>query len=133
MGLIRAGMTDLTPLSADEDLTNLLWPIVSEMIKTAIENEQNLIVEGCYVPFDWKNSFDEEYLDKIKYILLIMSEDYIKNHFEEIKNFANAIENRLDDEVDVEAVIADNKKNLALAKEYGLDYILIDKEYNVEI
>lgn len=133
MGLIRSGHTDLTPLSPDEDLTKLLWPIVSEMIKTAIENEQNLIVEGCYIPFDWKNSFGDEYIEKIKYICLIMSEDYIKNNSHNIIKFANAIESRLCDEVNIEELIADNKKNLALAKEHGLDYILIDKEYNVEI
>ena len=45
MGLIRSGQTNLTPMD-DEKLTDYLWPIVREMIKTAIENEQNLIVEG---------------------------------------------------------------------------------------
>lgn len=44
MGLIRSGNTDLTPMSNDDDLTKYLWPIVREMIKTAIENRQNLIV-----------------------------------------------------------------------------------------
>ena len=37
-----------------------LWPIVREMIKTAIENNQNLIVEGCYIPLDWRQDFDEQ-------------------------------------------------------------------------
>lgn len=32
------------------------------MVKTAIENDQNLIVEGYYIPFDWKKDFEEEYL-----------------------------------------------------------------------
>ena len=51
MGLIRSGQTDLTPMD-DDKLTDYLWPIVREMVKTAIENGQNLIVEGCYIPFD---------------------------------------------------------------------------------
>ena len=54
MGLIRSGNTELTPLSNDSELTEYLWPIVREMIKTAIENGQNLIIEGCYIPFDWR-------------------------------------------------------------------------------
>ena len=45
MGLIRGGNTNLTP-EDDDELTDYLWPIVREMIKTAIENEQNLIVDG---------------------------------------------------------------------------------------
>ena len=61
MGLIRSGNTELTPLSADDDLTAYLWPIVREIIKTAIENSQNLIIEGCYIPFEWKTDFDGEY------------------------------------------------------------------------
>ena len=51
MGLIRSGNTELTP-EDDDSLTEYLWPIVREMVKTAIENHQHLIVEGCYVPFD---------------------------------------------------------------------------------
>lgn len=86
MGLIRSGKTELTPLSKDEDLTNYLWPVVREIIKTAVENKQNLIIEGCYIPFDWEKDFSKEYLDQIKYYCLVMSEKYIRNHFEDIKN-----------------------------------------------
>ena len=57
MGLIRSGNTELTPMD-DTKLVEYLWPIVREMIKTAIENKQNLIVEGCYIPFDWQKDFD---------------------------------------------------------------------------
>ena len=38
MGLIRSGITDFTP-EDDDELTDYLWPIVREIIKTAIENE----------------------------------------------------------------------------------------------
>lgn len=67
MGLIRSKNTNLTPMSDDNDLTAYLWPIVCEMIKTAIENNQNLIIEGCYIPFWWKESFSQEYLEHIKF------------------------------------------------------------------
>ena len=97
MGLIRSGNTTLTPTSKDEELTAYLWPIVREMIKTAIENNQNLIVEGCYIPFDWQKDFEQDYLANIKYYCLVMSEKYIQTHFDDIKKYANVIENRLDD------------------------------------
>ena len=60
MGLIRSSKTNLTP-EDDEALTDELWPIVREMVKTAIENQQNLIVEGCYIPSSWRNDFSESY------------------------------------------------------------------------
>ena len=97
MGLIRSGHTALTPESDDRALTDYLWPIVREMIKTAIENRQNLIVEGCYIPFDWAKSFEEDYLRQIRYCCLVMSEAYIKNHYDDIRKYAGTIEERLDD------------------------------------
>ena len=132
MGLIRSGYTELTPLSSDADLTAYLWPIVREIIKTAIENRQNLTVEGCYIPFDWKKDFEGEYLDHIKYICLIMSENYIRNHFPDIKGYASVIENRLDDEeCTMEGVLADNAQMLKLAQKYDVNYLLIDNEYHI--
>ena len=134
MGLIRSENTKLTPMSDDKDLTAYLWPIVREMIKTAIENKQNLIVEGCYIPFDWQNEFDSEYLESIKYFCLVMSEKYIRNHFNNIKKYANALENRLDDEwCTMESVLADNAEVLALAKRHNSNYILIDDQYEIKI
>ena len=134
MGLIRSENTNLTPLSADEELTEYLWPIVREIIKTAIENEQNLIVEGCYVPFDYEKDFLPEYLEKIRYYCLIMSEGYIKRHFAEIKGYANVIEKRLDDdECTVDSLLSDNARSLDLVKRYKLNYILIEDEYKIDI
>ena len=129
MGLIRSGQTDLTPMD-DDKLTDYLWPIVREMVKTAIENEQNLIVEGCYIPFDWQKAFEKEYLAHIQYVCLVMSRQYIENHFADIQGYANVIESRLDDsDLDREELIAENEYNLSQCIAHGLPYILIDGEY----
>ena len=133
MGLIRSGNTTLTPLSDDNELTEYLWPIVREIIKTAIENKQNLIIEGCYIPFDYENDFSKKYLDNIKYYCLVMSENYIKNHFDDIKKYENVIENRLCDDCTIENVFNDNKNILELAKKYNVNYVLIDGEYEIDI
>ena len=134
MGLIRSGKTDLTPISDDADLTDYLWPIVLEMIKTAIENKQNLIVEGCYIPFDWEKYFEPEYLKNIKYYCLVMSEKYIKNHFDNIKKYANVIENRLDDtDFTMQSAINDNNQALTSAQKNSVNYVLIDDKYKIDI
>ena len=73
MGLIRNGQCGLSADSSDAELTEYLWPIVREMIKTCIENSQNQIVEGCYIPFGWEKDFSLEDLRQIKYICLIFS------------------------------------------------------------
>ena len=133
MGLIRSGNTDLTPMD-DAELTAYLWPIVREMIKTAIENKQNMIVEGCYIPFNWADDFEKDYLDNIKYYCLVMSEDYIINHFDDIKKYANVIESRLDDECcTLESVLADNAEILRQVQKHNVNYILIDDKYEINI
>ncbi len=134
MGLIRSGNTALTPTSEEADLTAYLWPIVCEMVKTAIENKQNLIVEGCYIPFDWESYFESEYLEQIRYYCLVMSEDYIRNHFSDIKKYGNVIENRLDDEwCTLENVLQDNARMLELAKRHKVNYVLIEDKYEMNI
>ena len=131
MGLIRSGQTKLTPMD-DDKLTDYLWPIVREMVKTAIENGQNLIVEGCYIPFDWQSDFEESYLAHIRYVCLVMSQRYIEEHFGDILANASVIEQRLDDSgLDREALMAENAYNLAQCIAHDLPYILIDECYEV--
>ena len=132
MGLIRSKNMTLTPMSDDGELTRYLWPIVCEMIKTAIENQQNLIVEGCYIPFAWKNYFEKEYLEQITYICLVMTEHYIRNHFDDIKKYANVIENRLDDgDCTMDNVLRDNAFVMEQCRKYQVDYIQIEEEYKL--
>ena len=104
------------------------------MIKAAIENSQNLVIEGGYIPFNWKEDFDNEYLKEIRYYCLVMSETYINNNFNQIKEYANALENRLDDSwCTKESVLKENAHNFEMCKKYGCNYILIDEAYCVDI
>ncbi len=129
MGLIRSGNTSLTP-EDDAELVPYLWNIVKEIIKTVIENGQDLVIEGCYIPFDWRKSFESRYLKEIDYYCLIMSERYIKNNFEKICANADVIERRAADSCNEEDMLAENAANLRLCREYGCKYILIDGNYD---
>lgn len=133
MGLIRSGYTDLT-VEQDDELTALMWPIVREMIKTAIENEQNLVIEGCYLPFDWRKDFGEEYLPHIHFVCLVMTERYLRERFDDVRRYASVVENREEEpELDLAELIRDNAANLAKSREHGCEVILIDDKYQVEL
>lgn len=133
MGLIRSGRINLTP-EDDDELTAYMWPIIREMIKTAIENEQNLVFEGSYIPYDWKEDFAVEYLNEIRYYCLVMSKNYIEQHFLDIKKYANEIEQRIDDSwCTVRSVLEDNAHYLEICQKNNYNYILIDDCYQVEI
>ena len=109
MGLIRSGNTALTP-EDDDALTGYLWPVVREIIKTAIENGQNLIVEGCYVPFFWRQDFEESYQKNIRFICLAMSERFIDTHYDKNRVHASDIESRGNDaDCTKELLKADNR------------------------
>lgn len=133
MELIRSGRTTLTP-DDDEKMTGFLWPIIREIIKTAIENEQNLIVEGCYVPADWERDFPPEYRDQIIFRCLVMTENYIRSHFDTIRSHASVIEQRGEDAgFDMETAIRENNRFFAAFRTASKGLITMDKDYKTEL
>lgn len=133
MGLIRSGHTDLTP-EDDEALTAYLWPIVREIIKTVIENRQDLVVEGCYIPFDWRRDFDEAYLRAIRFICLAMSEAYIEEHYDDILDYSSDIEfRRYDTQCTKPDLKADNQRIIEGFQNAGESVVLIDDDYEQTI
>ncbi|WP_303249647.1 hypothetical protein [uncultured Slackia sp.] len=131
MGFIRSGNTSLTP-EDDEELEAYLWPIVREIMKTAIENGQDLIVEGCYAPFDWRKDFTDDYASEIPFCCLAMTERYIEEHFDDIKAHASDVERRLDDEWRTkELPLEENAHTIELCRKHGEACALIDERYEV--
>lgn len=131
MGLIRSGQTPLTP-EDDPQLTEYLWPILREIAKTAIENRQNLVIEGCYIPFTWREGLEDRYLREMRYVCLVLSRRYIREHWEDILGYASVIEDREVDQPDQAALIAENEENLRQCRDRGLDYILMDETYQAD-
>lgn len=129
MGLIRSGVTILTP-EDDDALTEYLWQIVREIVKTAIENRQNLIIEGCYIPFCWRQDFDERYLPSIRFVCLAMSERYIENHYDEIIGYESEIESRfVNTDCTKDVLKEDNKRMVDGFERAGEQVSLIDSNY----
>ena len=133
MGLIRSGQCKLSADSNTAELTEYLWPIVREMITTCLENSQNLIVEGCYIPFGWEKDFSLEDLRQIKYVCLIFSSKYIETHFDDILRFEKIIEKRLSSDVILGEIIKTNEYNLEQCVSRNYNHILINDTYQIDI
>lgn len=131
MAFIRSKMTDLT-VNDDFKMRYFLWPFATEMIKSAIENKQNMIIEGCYIPGEWQDYFSEDYLKEIRCCFLVMSESYIHDNFDKIKQKANVIETRLDDNPDEIRLIKCSKEFKNDCIEFRFPYIEICTEFNIE-
>ena len=132
MGLVRSGLTP-NYVEQDDKMQEVLWPVIREMIKTAIENKQNMIVEGAYLPYHWKQEFEEDYLKHIRGAFLIMSQEYIEKNFDDIKKYACVIEDRLDDSwCTREWILEINKECLEGCLQYQCEYRLITEKYDVD-
>ena len=59
-------------------------------------------------------------------------DNYIRNHFSDIKKYADVIEKRIYDDCDFEELLQDNAQRLSLCKKYGVNHILIDDEYTID-
>ena len=130
MGLIRSGCTNLKPTDDNPVLTAYLWPIVREMIKTAVENNQNLIVEGCYIPLDWRRDFDERYQPSIRFICLGMTDEYIDAHYEDILRHESEIESRPEvPDCTKERLKTCNRHFINGFRDHGEDVLLISDDY----
>ena len=131
MMFIRGRLTDLT-VEDDYEMRYFLWPYAAELIKTAIENDQNMIVEGCYIPSEWREQFDETYLKDIKCFFITMSEQYLRDNFDSVVGFGSVIENRGDEEVDLERLINCSKEFKSEAMEYDIPVIEIIDKYDID-
>lgn len=129
MGLVRNGQTSLSPESPDSVLTDFLWPVVREIIKTCVENVQKLLVEGCYIPFGWEKDFADNYLWDIKYICLIFSEEYIRQHFADIVKYGSVIEKRLSTDIVADGMIKTTDIIWSNANWETTTNVLIEKIY----
>ena len=66
-------------------------------------------------------------------VCLVMSRRYIESHWEDVCGHANVVEQRGEEEPDKEALIQDNQENLRQCRKRGLEYILIDQAYPLDV
>ena len=134
MGLIRSNNSQgLTPYD-DNKLTAFLWPIIKEIIKTNIENEQSIIIEGCYLPYSKIYSFTDNYKKKIIILYLVFSKNYIDNNYKDIINNSSIIEDKKDlTHITKTYLYQEHKSVKEKCEKYKIPYIHIDKNFKTDI
>lgn len=136
MGLIRG--TDgcgFTACDSDEIIAERLWPILKGIIMTNIENKQNIIIEGCYLPPDKIKDFEDEYLKHIISVYIGFSKNYIEKNYESgIIGHRGEIEVRAyGPDESKEQYIFMHERQKILCGENRAVYFEIDEDYNKEI
>jgi putative acetyltransferase len=135
MGIYRGNNNcGFSPESTDEIITEKLWPIIKEIIKTIIENKQNIIIEGCYFPYSMED-MEKEYLEKIIIFCIGFSEQYIRQNLStKIYDNRSVIERREYDFIeDIEKYILENEERKQKYMKNGIKYFEINEDYEKEI
>jgi putative acetyltransferase len=135
MGIFRSCTEcGFTPESEDERITELLWPVIKGIIMTNIENNQNIIIEGVYLPYSI-NDMETEYTSKIIFCKICFSQIYIRKHLSDkiIKN-ESIIEYRgYDFGYTIDKFIEDNEFTKQMCKENNIKCFEINEDYENEI
>lgn len=136
MGVYRSDMNcGFTPLDSTELIGDKLWPITKGIIMTNIENNQSLIIEGCYILPHYLRDFEKLYSNNIISIFLGYSTAYIKENFNsKIIKYRNVIEDRGDSgEENIIEYINENDEFRRRCLEAGEHLFEIKENYEEEI
>jgi len=136
MGLFRGDSNcGFTPMDSNEVIGEKLWPIIKGIIMTNIENNQSIIIEGCYLLPNCVKDFKREYLDQIISVFIGFSTNYIKENFaSKIIKHRNAIETRnYEEERPITQFINEHDKLRKKCIENGVEHFEINSDYEKEI
>lgn len=136
MGIIRSNPNcGFSATDPEDKVTEHMWPVIREIIKTNIENDQNIIIEGCYLPCKGITEIEPAYSNMIIPFYIGLSEQYIRHHLEDgIIAYKNVIEYRLDDDyITADYFIKAHSKQKEQCSKYGLKYFEILSDYENEM
>jgi 2-phosphoglycerate kinase len=135
MGLYRGDKNcGFTPLDSTEFIGDKLWPILKGIIMTNIENDQHIIIEGCYIFPHYLKDFDINYSAKIIPVFLGFSKNYIQENFEsKIVKYRNVVELRRPEERTINELIMEHKEFKDKCLKAGVRYFEINNNYDKEI
>lgn len=136
MGLIRGSRyCDFKATDGDDEIAEKLWPIVKGIIMTNIENDQHLILEGCYLPPEHLADFESPYAEQIISLNLIFSKNYIESHFETgiIKHLDQIEKRSRDDYMNVTDFIQKHKALKARSIKHNITYFEVVGDYERDL
>lgn len=136
MGIFRGSRyCDFTPEDSDDELNEKLWPIIKGIIMTNIENDQNIIIEGCYLPTDRVLDFEDDYRNQIIPLYIGFSEEYIKAHIEDgiLSHRSETEYKELDDYMNKDLFIKEHKKQKERCTADNLMYFEVTEDYTKDL
>lgn len=136
MGLIRGNKYCVfTATDSDDKLTKKLWPIVKGIIMTNIENGQQIIIEGCYLPPEHIMDFEPYYLEQIITLYIGFSKNYLEKHYTSgiIEHRSEIEQKDYDDYMNQGNFIKLHTQLKGLCRKYNAKFFEINNDYDGEM
>lgn len=132
MGLFRGfSNCGFSPDDDDNVISEKIWGVIKGIIDTCQENNQNIILEGCYLLHE---KIKNILCDDITAFYLVFSESYIYNNFDNIIKFENIIENRkYSDSIKIKNYVRNNLEIKNKCIKFNIPYFEIDSDYKKDI
>ena len=116
----------------DYEMRYWMWPLVAQIVRRALESGRDLILEGCYIPAEWADSFTPAELRSIRTVFIVMSEIHIRTYIDAIEHFSQRVEKRQNDVIDMARLISCSREFKEDCLKTGTFYIEIDGPYDDE-
>ena len=121
MGLIRSGYTSLTPEDDHLALTDYLWPSPGRWRRPPSKTARTCSWRAATSPFTWQRDFPPAYQEHLRFLCLVMTEDYLRANFSQVLAFENQGERRQrDPSYTLERALAENHFYLEGCRAQGL-------------
>jgi len=136
MGLYRGNPNcGFTPTDSNEHVGRILWPVLRGIIMTAVENKQDLIVEGAYIFPEYLIDMDSLYLDEIHPVFICFSKEYVEHNYESgiIKYRHVAEERAYEEDWAPEVFIKDHELLRGKCEKLGTKCFQIKSDYELEM
>lgn len=84
MGLVRGWENcPFTPCDGDETIARYLWTVLEGVVRTNVENEQHLILEGCYIPPEHAVALEKEFPGIVFAVYPVFSREYVMRAYKD--------------------------------------------------
>jgi len=134
MGLYRSdSKCGFTPESTIDKISRNIWPIIYEMIKTNIENDNSFIYEGVQILPEKIKEMDTSYLTSVVPVFICLSEKYILKNYQIIKGKRDVVEKRTDSIESIDKMIQLNNGMIEKCEKKHIEPCIIKGKYLEEV
>lgn len=114
-----------------ETIGQAMWPLLVGFIKTNIENQHSIILEGFQLQPELIAQFEEPYRSQLLSVFVGFSEVHFRaGQFAKIEQYRHVVEQRLPETYDLEMLVQSHQQLQANCQKSEMPFFELDGDYN---